>query len=262
MQVQHWALETYSLCLPTPTYMKHTDWSSKRWKWLNASYSLALLGDEAWLSHHTPWRRSWIPAQLHCPACVFRSLYTHLGGSLEEEKNYCRELDYMVLTPFVALETERNSSPACCPLRPVFPTPQISREIIKPSNRSFQIMSHGLVSLCYREPGSLWNTLLILAVLTPRAVIKKQVTWLICLRNYHSMCILRTTYVKGASNICCLISVYMNMHSFPSTMLLSFEKLSSSTYSSSINTCYTELNKNTNKSEHSYRVPNMGQTLY
>lgn len=164
---------------------------------------------------------------------VFSDHCIHILGAPLNKKKLLQELDYMVLTPFVALETERNSSPACCPLRPVFPTPQISREIIKPSNRSFQIMSHGLVSLCYREPGSLWNTLLILAVLTPCAVIKKQVTWLICLRNYHSMCILRTTYVKGAGNICCLISVYMNMYSFPSTMLLSFEKLSFSTYSSS-----------------------------
>jgi hypothetical protein len=82
-------------------------------------------------------------------------------------------IHFMLLTHFVALETERNSSPACCPLLPVFPTPQIWREIIGLSNRSFQIMSHGLVSLCYREPGSLWNTLLILAFSTPNAAIKK-----------------------------------------------------------------------------------------
>lgn len=107
-----------------------------------------------------------------------------LGASSNKKRILQDNFHYTHLTHFVALGTERNSSLACCPLLPGFPTPQIWGKIIRPSNRSFPIVSHGLLSLCYREPGSLWKTLLILARLTPRALIEKQVTWLICLRNH------------------------------------------------------------------------------
>ncbi|XP_077927191.1 uncharacterized protein LOC118527162 isoform X2 [Halichoerus grypus] len=54
-----------------------------------------------------------------------RRLYTHAGAPLNKKKLQQENFHYVLLTRSVALETERNSSPACCPLLPVFPTPQI-----------------------------------------------------------------------------------------------------------------------------------------